>query len=272
MGESCNRNISEFNHLSQSDECVIIIKAQPHRSSNYFETVCAAGVGRDGKWRRQYPVPFRILSEPQKFRRWNWITYRFTDPGHDSRKESQKVVPESIQVSGTLRRTERARLLNPMVRDNFEEADKLGESLTLIRPTSLNFRWKKKTEAELKDERNKHLALANQLSWLDEPAKPLEPCPYQFTARWKGDDGKTRNHECDDWESSAAFFRFRREHGEEDGLKHLKKRYEDEFLPAGLALAFSTHSRRNITNKMKNQWLLVGLIRLDRDPHGDLFR
>ena len=46
---------------AEIDECVILIKAQPHRSSRYFETVCCAGVGRDQMWRRQYPVPFRIL-------------------------------------------------------------------------------------------------------------------------------------------------------------------------------------------------------------------
>lgn len=258
--------------MSQFDECVIIIKAQPHRSSNYFETVCAAGVGRDGTWRRQYPVPFRILAEPQKFRRWNWITYEFTDPGHDNRHESQKVIPESIKVSGNLRKTERAGLLNPIVRESFAEADGLGESLTLIRPKNLDFRWKRKTEFELSDERQKHKALADQFSLFDEPAKPLEPCPFQFTAHWEDQSGKKRKHECDDWESSAAFFRFRKEMGEADGLAFLKKKYEEEFLPAGLALAFSTHSRRNVTYGIDNQWLLVGLIRLDVDPTGDLFR
>jgi len=67
-----------MNQSSALDECFILVKAQPHRSSAYFETVCCAGIGRDGKWRRQYPVPFRILNDIQKFRRWDWIEYLYT--------------------------------------------------------------------------------------------------------------------------------------------------------------------------------------------------
>ena len=89
---------------------MILIKALPHRSSNYFETVCCAGVGRDGRWRRQYPVPFRILEEGQKFGRWTWIRYSYTKPINDSRWESQKVIPETITVGDKLSQSKRANL------------------------------------------------------------------------------------------------------------------------------------------------------------------
>ena len=87
---------------AQKDECFILVKAQPHRSSKYFETVCCAGIGRDGKWRRQYPVPFRILNDGQKFRRWDWIEYNFVKSSDDRRSESQKVLPESLKVGKNL--------------------------------------------------------------------------------------------------------------------------------------------------------------------------
>ena len=74
----------------EKDRCVIIVKAQPHRSSKYSETVCAAGVGEDGRWRRQYPVPYRILNNSQKFKRWEWIRYEYRLPKNDRRKESQR--------------------------------------------------------------------------------------------------------------------------------------------------------------------------------------
>lgn len=80
----------------QRDECCILIKAQPHKSNKYEETVCCAGIGRDGRWRRQYPIPFRVLADAQKFGRWQWIEYDFVNPRVDKRKESQKVDPESI--------------------------------------------------------------------------------------------------------------------------------------------------------------------------------
>jgi hypothetical protein len=99
------------------------VKAQPHRSTKYFETVCCAGIGRDGKWRRQYPVPFRILGGNQKFKRWEWIRYQFTTSSDDPRIESQKVIPESLVVEGNVKPAGRARFLNPLIRDSFLDAE-----------------------------------------------------------------------------------------------------------------------------------------------------
>lgn len=260
-----------MSHLSsKEDECFILVKAQPHRSSKYFETVCCAGVGRDGKWRRQYPVPFRILNDHQKFGRWDWIHYRYTTSPDDRRTESQKVVPESLTVGKKVKQAERSAFLSPLVRSSFREADERGESLTLLRPRELQIGYAVKSDSELNLEREKHAELANQMSLFDQTAKPLEPCPVQFTANWKDADGKVRTHECDDWETSTAYSRFEREYGPTEAVRIIKKKYEDEYFKAGLALAFSTHSRRNVTNDTTNQWLLVGMIRLDHNPQGDL--
>ena len=259
-----------MNQGSASDECFILVKAQPHRSSRYFETVCCAGIGRDGKWRRQYPVPFRILNDIQKFRRWDWIEYLYTTSPNDKRWESQKVIPDSLVVGKQVKKSERAPFLNPLVRESFEDAERRGESLVMLRPSKLEITWVEKSEREIANERAKHADLANQMSFLDKTATPLEPCPMQFSARWKGNDGKYHRHECDDWETSTAFNRFEREYGSQKALEFIRAKYEDEYFKAGLALVFSTHSRRNVTHGTKNQWLLVGLIRLDVDPQADL--
>lgn len=256
--------------MSQSDRCVIIVKAQPHRSSAYFETVCTAGIGADGKWRRQYPVPFRILNNPQKYKRWDWIDYVFSKPTKDQRNESQKVIPESIKVSGHLSIKER-KFLTRLIRENFEDADARNESLTLLRPSVIDLTWKKKSQNELEDERRKHRALADQMSFFDTTARPIEPCPFQFSLRWREENGQFHRHENDDWESAAAFMKFQRLYGEDKALETLKSKYENEYMPRGLVLAFSTHERRNVTNNTSNQWLLVGLIRLDNEDHTDLF-
>lgn len=252
------------------DQCFILIKALPHRSSKYYETVCCAGVGRDGKWRRQYPVPFRILDQSQKFGRWDWIKYEYTTSEGDRRIESQKVVPESLVVSGRLKESERARFLNPLVRDSFEDANSRSESLTILRPKSIELLYWEKTESEITKERRKHAELAKQTSLFDKTAKALEPCPIQFSVRWRDSNGKARKHVCDDWETSTAFNRFERKHGRQKALGILKKKYS-QYMNAGLVLAFSTHSRRNVTFGTENQWLLVGLIRLDPSPQGDMF-
>lgn len=245
------------------DECVILVKALPHRSSNYYETVCCAGVGRDGKWRRQYPVPYRVLTDDQKFGRWEWIEYQFTPPNGDNRRESQKVVPDTIKVTGTLRDTERSRFLDPIVRASSREAEGRGESLALVRPRDLSLSWRRKPADEIAEEAQKHRALVAQQSFLQPSVKPMTPCPYEFSMRWTDGDGVSHNNTCDDWETATAFYVRRKAHGELLGLQSLRKTFEDDYMKAGMALAIGTHSRRN------QQWLLVGIIRLDRTAQPD---
>lgn len=235
----------------------------PHRSSSYYETVCCAGIGSDGKWRRQYPVPFRVLDDNQKFGRWQWISYEYTVPKNDTRWESQKVIPESLQIIGEVKSRERARFLNPLVRESLEDARARGESLTLVRPKNFRLTANKKSAAELTDERHKHAVLANQISMFGQQVKPLEPCPYLFKAHWKDQGGKSHTHVCDDWETSTAFFVRRKSCDEEGAISSLKATFEEEYMSRGMAMAFSTHSRR------ADQWLLVGLIRLDQSDQGD---
>lgn len=252
---------------SSSDKCLILIKALPHRSSKYDETVCCAGLGVDGKWRRQYPIPYRILDEPQKFGRWNWITYEFTNPRHDGRKESQKVVPESIGIERKLPRSQHAKCLAPAERNSFAEAESKGESLTIIRPQTLQMSWRKRAAKELNDLSEAHKKFSDQFSMFHRTPAPFQPCPYEFRFRWQEPDGKEHLHVCDDWETSTAFFRRREALGNEnDALKSLQNTYENEYLKKGVVLGFSTHSRR------QNQWLLVGVIRVDESdgPQLDL--
>ncbi len=254
------------------DECIILIKAQPHRSSNYFETVCCAGVGRDRRWRRQYPVPFRILKEDQKFKRWQWIEYDYVKPRNDRRAESQKVISKSLVTRGEMRASERANFLAPLVLASLRQADERRDSLALIRPNSIKLSAIAKSDVELESESRKHAKLAAQLSLLeeDEVAEPLKPCRMQFHLSWTDQDGKSHRQECDDWETAAAFNKFEREYGERRALEILKEKYEDQYLKSGLVLGFSTHTRRNLENNTSNQWLLVGLIRLDKTEQGSL--
>lgn len=252
---------------------MILIKAQPHRSSQYFETVCCAGVGRDRKWRRQYPVPFRILKDDQKFGRWQWVKYDFVKPKEDQRKESQKVLSHTLVAKEKMKAAERANFLAPLVHGTLEAANAARDSLALIRPTRILLKATPKSLEELADETIKHAQLAAQLSLLegDEDVQPLTPCRMQFKLTWEDQTGRKHEHECDDWETVTAFNKFDRDYGEAKAIQFLKEKYEQQYFDAGLVLGFSTHKRRNIENNTKNQWLLVGLIRLDETHQTDLF-
>ena len=172
-----------------------------------------------------------------------------------------------------MKSSERADFLAPLVLGSLREADEKRESLALVRPTSVRLEAKEKSPKELASETRKHKELADQLSLLeeDETVEPLTPCRMQFILHWVDQDGRSHRQECDDWETVAAFNRFERQYGEELALKYLREKYEDQYFSAGLVLGFSTHSRRNIENSTKNQWLLVGMIRLDESKQAQLF-
>lgn len=172
-----------------------------------------------------------------------------------------------------MRQPERANFLAPLVRASLREADDKRESLALVRPRELRLEANAKSPSDLAYETQEHSKLAAQLSLLedDEPVEPQTPCRMQFTMHWTGHDGKSHHHQCDDWETSAAFNRFERMYGEARAIETLKEKYEEQYSKAGLVLGFSTHSRRNVEFGAKNQWLLVGLIRLDEVNQPSLF-
>lgn len=70
---------------------------------------------------------------------------------------------------------------------------------------------------------------------------------------------------CGDWETSATFWKLRRDYGEEHALGHLKQTYEEEYFSKGMALALGTVAKR------AQQWLLLGIIRLDEARQSPLF-
>src|SRR6266496_4083795 len=86
----------------RSSRVVILVKALPQPSKRYGETVCCAGVTADRKWKRLYPVRFRHLQGDQSFSRWDWVTFKYTQPLRDQRIESCHVFEDSIAVDGML--------------------------------------------------------------------------------------------------------------------------------------------------------------------------
>jgi len=244
--------------MLKKDKCIVLIKANPHLSSSHFETVCCAGVGEDGLWRRQYPVSFRILEDEQKFKRWSWIEYEYIEPKNDNRKESQKVQDKSIRVIGQAKQRTKESALQRLTFHSFKKPEENEDSLTLIRPSKSEFYWKERTQDDLTRTAKKHAAVTDQMSLFYKDAEPLHQCPYSFHFRWTDEFGVEWNSTCDDWESSATFFNRRRLMKSEDlALESMSQTFNQTYPEKGMVLAFSTHSRRNW------QWLLVGILRSD---------
>lgn len=239
------------------ERVLVLVKALPHVGQRHGETVCCAGVTPGGEWRRQYPIHFRRLQA--QFTRWQWIEYDWLAPGADDRrKESRRVQEDTIQPFGVMPQRQRAQFLEPILTGSTAEAASRGMSLTLVRPNNVRFRWRAKSEEQIAEERRAYKGAARQRSFFDRDLIALDPCPYAFHFDWTDADGNSHRATCDDWETTATFYRREREMGAEKALASMEVTFGEEYPRKGMAFAMGTHSRR------AEQWLLVGVLRLDQ--------
>lgn len=84
----------ETRHSSDPDliHILVLVKAAPLPSTKYLETMCAAGINRNGYWYRLYPIPYRYLTSDKQFAKYQWIEVKVSpvDESKDSRKESRR--------------------------------------------------------------------------------------------------------------------------------------------------------------------------------------
>jgi hypothetical protein len=249
--------------MLQKSRTLILVKALPQPSKKHSETVCCAGVTANGEWKRLYPIRFRQLSEGSTFRRWDWVDFEYGPPLRDSRRESCRVFEDRICVTGHMKQSERARFLNQLIMPSINEAAAQGMSLALIRPQECVFRYRKKSASDLEFERERFALAARQQSLFDKELAALEPTPYEF--KFDFDDGTPHSFTCADWEVHTTFYKRRNESGsEEDALRWMDEKFNDEYPRKGMAFAVGTIAAFPTT------WMLLGVIRLDEVVQGEL--
>jgi hypothetical protein len=248
----------------QSSRVVVLVKALPQPSKRYGETVCCAGVTIDREWKRLFPVRFRHLSGDSSFNRWDWVEFDYRPPTHDSRCESCHVHEESIHVFGKLASRQRAGLLLPMVVGSAQAAAARGHSIAILRPRNTRFITPPKTPTEIEKERDAYRRAASQTSMFDEQLAELEPSPFEFRFQFEDDGGK-HNYENGDWETHAMFWSWRSRYGEAETLRRMGEVFNDEYPAKGMVFAIGNQAKRPQT------WQLLGVIRLDDTPQGELF-
>ena len=236
-------------------EAIIIVKASPQLGDKHGETVCTAGITRDGAWVRLYPIAFRTLEEAQQFSRWDTVRYRWHRPKDDPRVESQRVEHHTLQVIGAIRQQDRFGIVSPMIKDSLVREREEGRSLAFIRPAIRAFLIEKKPEEELKAETERYALHAKQVDMFLKQVVPYKPCPYKFKYEYETADGK-RSGTCQDWETEATFFNWVKQYGEEKALAMMQQRWGDEMPEKGLLFAMGTHSLYPDT------WLINGIIQM----------
>ena len=87
---------------SQVEKILILAKTYPSPSAQHVETSCVAGINEQGVMRRLYPVPFRLIEEGQKFKKWQWIEVRVEKANKDHRPESHKLYVDTIDCGDVI--------------------------------------------------------------------------------------------------------------------------------------------------------------------------
>ena len=213
---------------------LILCKTYPVPSAKYSETSCVAGMSEDGKLIRLFPVPFRLISDEQQFRKWQWVTVLVEKAREDHRPESHRIFVDKIECdaaplsAGKEGWPHRMELLRhvPVYTDFAAiETDRVtsGNTLALLRPSRiLGLDIKATKSADWTDEeRDKLLQMEKQSSLFSEEESKrqvalLEKIPFDFHYRYEClVDGQTviYRHKISDWEAGALYRRLRKQFG-----------------------------------------------------------
>jgi hypothetical protein len=212
-----------------------------------------------------YPVSFRILEDGRKFRRWDRVQFNWRRPLDDERIESRRVDSQSLEIIGRLPDKEKVQFLSKKIVTSLNREYEAGRSLALLKPQILDFNIIPKPSEKLSEQQAKIDSYHSQEDlFLSKPAIPVKACPYEFIYKYKTDDGE-RTGTCQDWETEATFFNWRRLYNETRALNEMKIQFGERLPDKGLYFAMGTHSRWPET------WLINGLIQLNDNPQGQLF-
>lgn len=236
-----------------------MVKALPRPSSGHSETVCCAGITPDGEWKRLYPIRYRHGGE--NFNRWDRVSFDYIPNPQDKRFESCKVLQGTIKNLGKCADADKRPLLEPLITPSMEAAAALGRSLTAIRPDQVRFVYRPKRASAIQQEADAYARSARQANMLDQEVEPFEPTPYVLAFTYVDEAGTRHTHQCGDWETHTAFWKWRQSYGDERTLQMLKEKYEGEYVKKGIAFVLGTLAKR------PKQWTLLGVVRLDKGAY-----
>lgn len=264
---------------------LILCKTYPSPSAKYSETSCVAGLTEQGELIRLFPVPFRLISDEQQFRKWQWVEARIEKSRNDHRPESHRVFIDTINAdsepmqSGKKGWPLRMALLDKAPRfDSFESMEQTrlatGLSLAVLKPSRIvSLEIKPAKESEWSAEELAKLARWQQQDDLfDEDAatkdvKLLEKLPFDFYYHCEFDAGgetHAKRIKLVDWEVGALYRNLRRQYGPSGWEAPFRQKYEQELPSRDLLLMMGT------VHRFPDQWLGISVFTPPKpQPEGD---
>ena len=243
---------------------LITVRTYPTPSAKSVEASCTAGVSDDGQWIRLFPMPYRLMAEERRFKKWQWIEVETLKASNDSRPESFKVNPDSIVVRESVDTKDgweaRRRLIEPLRRSSMcriqRERDECGApTLGFFKPFQIKrLLIKPAVQAEWTED---ELAVLKQGGDLFQraPEQLLEKVPLEFRYEFRCGDVDCNGHTmmCTDWEMIQAYRAWRREYGDK-WEEAFRRRFETEMIGKN-----DTHFFVGTLHQYPKSWIVVGL-------------
>lgn len=274
---------------SQIERILILAKTYPSPSAQHVETSCVAGINEHGAMRRLYPVPFRLIEEGQKFKKWQWIDVRVEKAHKDHRLESHKLYVDTITCGDVIDTKQQWDAKWPWIEKlpsftSFDDIEttriETGLSLALMRPKQvLTLEIVEARNDEWTDEEREKLLgyeMQGQLfsdTEVKKMTQKLRKVPFDFYYRYTCDtpEGeKVFKHKIVDWEAGVLFWHCRQSHGV-DWRKPFRAKLEEDLMGKDLMFLMGNQHR------FQDQWLIISLIYppkrkpADVTPQGLLF-
>lgn len=258
--------------LSRIERILILAKTYPSPSSQYVETSCVAGITEDGCMRRLYPVPFRLIEESQKFKKWQWVELRVEKASKDRRPESHKVYVDDIvcgkQIDTKHEWTERRLWLEKI--PTFDSVDAMdaarrdeGISLALLRPghvLGLDIVPARQSDwtSEEREKLTRDLMQGELFSEAEvrKEMRELRKVPFDFYYRciYSTPDGEREyRQKIIDWEAGALFWNCQRSHGD-NWVQPFREKLEKNLTGKDLMFLMGN------LHRFQDQWVIVSLI------------
>jgi len=266
--------------ISRLERILILCKTYPSPSAKHVETSCVAGINESGDLIRIYPMPFRLVGDEQKFKKWQWIAARIEKASNDHRPKSHKIYIDTINCddapipSGDTGWRVRRQWLNKMSRfADFAavEANRVahGATLALLQPKriiALNIKAASSPEWT-EEEKEKLLQMQSQGDFFNaddegKRLKLLKKIPFDFHYRYECEaDGQTYGykHKLVDWEVGALYWNVRSRYGE-NWEAPFRKKLEEQLPAKDLLFLMGT------IHRFPDQWLIVSLIYPPKQP------
>jgi len=243
-------------------DVLITVKAVPRPSRKYGETVCVAGVTREEGLIRLYPVMFRDLPDPQRFKKYQWVNMRLCRHARDSRPESYRPDLGSLKpgrcVGTSNGWAKRRRLVLPLASKSMCEIMRLqereGKSLGIFKPSTVEDLVIEDCPAQWDARRRETLG---QQMFFTGRKKPLEKVPFTFKYRYHCSDACCPGHTQSiiDWEIAQLYRNVRRAGSGAEIKRKIREKFLDELCGSDRETYFFTGNMA----RHRNSFLILGV-------------